>query len=46
MSDVVAVGNNSSRDTQGAGWWLVVEDEVSVEWERIIPNFRREGWEP
>ena len=34
MSDVVAVGNNSSRDTQGAGWWYVVKDEVSVEWDR------------
>ena len=33
MSDVVAVGNNSSRDTYGAGWWSVVEDEASVEWD-------------
>ena len=32
MSDVVAVGNNSSRDTHGAGWWSLVEDEASVEW--------------
>ena len=23
MSDVVEVGNNSSRDTHGAGWWFV-----------------------
>ena len=33
MYDVVAVGNSSSRDTHGAGWWSVVEDEVSVEWD-------------
>ena len=33
MSDVVAVGNNSSRDTHGAGWWSLVEDEVRVEWD-------------
>ena len=33
MSDVVEVGNNSCRDTQGAGWWSVVEAEVSVEWD-------------
>ena len=33
MSDVVAVGNNSSRDTHGAGWWSLVEDEASVEWD-------------
>ena len=33
-SDVVAVGHNSSRDTQGTGWRSPVdEDEVSVEWE-------------
>jgi hypothetical protein len=32
MSDV-AVGNNSSRDTHGAGRWSLVEDEASVEWE-------------
>ena len=31
MSDVVAVENNSSRDTHGAGWWSVVEDEANVE---------------
>ena len=30
MSDVVAVGNNSSRDTHGAGWWSVVDDKSSV----------------
>ena len=30
MSDVVAVGNNSSRDTHGAGWWSVVDDKTSV----------------
>ncbi len=33
MSDVVAVGNNSSRDTHGAGRWSLVEDEASVEWD-------------
>ena len=33
MSDVIAVGNKSSRDTHGAGWWSVVEDEASVEWD-------------
>ena len=33
MSGVVAVGNNSSRDTHGAGWWSLVEDEASVEWD-------------
>ena len=33
MSDVVAVGNNSSRDTHDAGWWSLVEDEASVEWD-------------
>ena len=31
LSDVVAVGNNSSRDTHGAGWWSLVE--TSVEWD-------------
>ena len=31
ISDVVAVGNNSSRDTHGAGWWSLVKDETSVE---------------
>ena len=30
MSDVVAVGNNSSRDAHGAGQWSLVED---VEWD-------------
>ena len=33
MSDVLAVGNNSSRDTRGAGWWSLVEDEASLEWD-------------
>jgi hypothetical protein len=33
MSDVVAVGNNSSRDAHGAGWWSLVEDETCVEWD-------------
>ena len=38
MSDVVAVGNNSSHYTHGAGWWSLVEDkmrrdETSVEWD-------------
>ena len=33
MSDVVAVGNNSNRDTHVAGWWSLVEDEVRVEWD-------------
>ena len=28
VSDVVAVGNSSNCDTQGAGWWSVVKDEV------------------
>ena len=30
MSDVVAVGKNSSRDTQGAGWWSVVEAKANA----------------
>ena len=33
MSDVVAVGNTSSRDTYDAGWWSMVEDEASVKWD-------------
>ena len=33
MFDVFAVGNNSSRDTHGAGWWSLVEDDASVEWD-------------
>ena len=33
MSDVVTFGNNSNRETHAAGWWSVVEDEVSVEWD-------------
>ena len=31
MSDVVAVGTNSSRDTHGAGWLSVVKNEANVE---------------
>ena len=33
MSDVVAVGHNSSRNTHGGEWWSLVEDEASVEWD-------------
>ena len=33
MFDVVAVGNNSSRDTHCVGWWSLVEDDASVEWD-------------
>ena len=35
LCDVVAVGNNSSRDTRvlDCGLWSVVKDEVSVDWE-------------
>ena len=31
ISDVVAIGNNSCRDTQGVGWWSVAKDELRVE---------------
>ena len=33
MCDVFAVGNNSSCDTYGAGWWSVVEDEENAKWD-------------